>query len=310
MSKVSLEVEPDSNGRFIAKAQELPGAYAFGSSQSEAVQEARQLALRIATGSLRCGHLGYSDRAFPNLEESSPEGIRSYSVLKSIPKLVLAGGTAALFAIGFTLLAVVMVKSLRWGGIPMFPVFLGSVGLGLSFGVWFATSVVLEKSHPLDMDRWPAFRWWFLAPVMLMFGVVDARWHAVSRRAYMMGVPRPDLVEDAIIPLVVAGVVGTLLGAAWMLRRDGVRRTRVAERFGFWQRQSSRSEIAQAQNSNERWSVRTDGGGERSVTLNDLDQLFQQGEINEATLVKGPDQSAWATLGDVLGHAGHSKTET
>jgi predicted RNase H-like HicB family nuclease len=60
-----IEVEEETDGRFIAEVPDLPGVMAYGQSRDEAIVKVEALALRVlvdsTNGTLRnigdCGHL-------------------------------------------------------------------------------------------------------------------------------------------------------------------------------------------------------------------------------------------------------------
>ncbi len=52
---LTLEVDRESDGRFIAEVPDLPGVLAYGSTQDEAVARAQALALRVLADRLENG---------------------------------------------------------------------------------------------------------------------------------------------------------------------------------------------------------------------------------------------------------------
>ncbi len=52
---VTLELEQEADGRWIAEVPELPGAMVYGASRDEAVRKAKALALRIVADRLEHG---------------------------------------------------------------------------------------------------------------------------------------------------------------------------------------------------------------------------------------------------------------
>ena len=44
---LTLEIEPEADGRFIAEVPDLPGVLAYGTTQEQAVVRAQGLALRV-----------------------------------------------------------------------------------------------------------------------------------------------------------------------------------------------------------------------------------------------------------------------
>lgn len=52
---LTLEVEHEADGRFVAEVPELPGVLAYGTSEREAVSRAQALALRVLADRLENG---------------------------------------------------------------------------------------------------------------------------------------------------------------------------------------------------------------------------------------------------------------
>ena len=52
---LTLEVDRESDGRFIAEGPDLPGVLAYGTTQEEAVARAQALALRVLADRLENG---------------------------------------------------------------------------------------------------------------------------------------------------------------------------------------------------------------------------------------------------------------
>ena len=52
---LTLEVEPEADGRFLAEVPELPGVLAYGATKQEAVSRAQALALRVLADRLENG---------------------------------------------------------------------------------------------------------------------------------------------------------------------------------------------------------------------------------------------------------------
>jgi predicted RNase H-like HicB family nuclease len=53
----SIEVERETDGRWIAEVTDLPGALAYGSTKSEAIARVQALALRVMADRLEHGEL-------------------------------------------------------------------------------------------------------------------------------------------------------------------------------------------------------------------------------------------------------------
>ncbi len=53
--KLTIEVEREDDGRWIAEIPELPGALAYGESREEAERACQALALEVLAGRLREG---------------------------------------------------------------------------------------------------------------------------------------------------------------------------------------------------------------------------------------------------------------
>jgi predicted RNase H-like HicB family nuclease len=53
----SIEVERETDGRWIAEVADLPGALAYGSTKSEAIARVKALALRVMADRLEHGEL-------------------------------------------------------------------------------------------------------------------------------------------------------------------------------------------------------------------------------------------------------------
>ena len=52
---LTLEVEQESDGRFLAEVTDLPGVLAYGTTESEAVARAQALALRVLADRIENG---------------------------------------------------------------------------------------------------------------------------------------------------------------------------------------------------------------------------------------------------------------
>ena len=52
---LTLEIEREADGRFIAEVPDLPGVLAYGESQEQAVARAQALALRVLADRLEHG---------------------------------------------------------------------------------------------------------------------------------------------------------------------------------------------------------------------------------------------------------------
>ena len=55
MTKFSVEVEQEDDGRWIAEVTDLPGAMAYGTTRQEAISRAEALALRVLAERLEHG---------------------------------------------------------------------------------------------------------------------------------------------------------------------------------------------------------------------------------------------------------------
>jgi|GEM_PF-137159 len=53
--KFTLEVEEETDGRWIAEVPELPGTLVYGATQKEAIAKAKALALRVVADQLEHG---------------------------------------------------------------------------------------------------------------------------------------------------------------------------------------------------------------------------------------------------------------
>jgi len=53
--QLTIELEPEEDGRWIAEVPELPGVLAYGSTRDEAVSRAKALALRVLADRLENG---------------------------------------------------------------------------------------------------------------------------------------------------------------------------------------------------------------------------------------------------------------
>ena len=56
--KFRVEIERETDGRWIAEVPELPGALAYGSSEAEAQAKVQALALRVVADRLEHGEAG------------------------------------------------------------------------------------------------------------------------------------------------------------------------------------------------------------------------------------------------------------
>ena len=63
---LTVELEQEADGRWIAEVLELPGVMAYGPSSQEAIAKAKALALRVVADRLEHGEAGpdLSDIAF------------------------------------------------------------------------------------------------------------------------------------------------------------------------------------------------------------------------------------------------------
>lgn len=52
---LTLEVEQEADGRFLAEVTDLPGVLAYGTTESEAVARAQALALRVLADRIENG---------------------------------------------------------------------------------------------------------------------------------------------------------------------------------------------------------------------------------------------------------------
>ncbi len=52
---MKIEIERETDGRWIAEAPELPGVMAYGSTRDEAIRKAEALALRVIADRLEHG---------------------------------------------------------------------------------------------------------------------------------------------------------------------------------------------------------------------------------------------------------------
>ena len=55
LTKFTIEMEREDDGRWIADIQELSGVMAYGSSSEEAMARVQALALRVLAERLECG---------------------------------------------------------------------------------------------------------------------------------------------------------------------------------------------------------------------------------------------------------------
>jgi predicted RNase H-like HicB family nuclease len=52
---LTLEIEQDADGRFLAEVPDLPGVLAYGATEKEAIARAQALALRVLADRLENG---------------------------------------------------------------------------------------------------------------------------------------------------------------------------------------------------------------------------------------------------------------
>ncbi len=57
--KLSVEIEQEEDGRWIAEVPDLPGVLAYGRTPEESIRSARALALRILADRLEHGELDH-----------------------------------------------------------------------------------------------------------------------------------------------------------------------------------------------------------------------------------------------------------
>ena len=63
--KLSIEIDQEEDGRWIAEILELPGVMVYGISEAEAVNKAKALALHVIADLMESGELGsLEDLAF------------------------------------------------------------------------------------------------------------------------------------------------------------------------------------------------------------------------------------------------------
>ncbi len=55
---LTVEIEPEDDGRWMAEVLELPGVMAYGPSAQEAIAKAKALALRVVADRLEHGEAG------------------------------------------------------------------------------------------------------------------------------------------------------------------------------------------------------------------------------------------------------------
>lgn len=55
MTKFTVEIEQEDDGRWVAEVPDLPGTMAYGGSKQEAIARAEALALRVLTERLEHG---------------------------------------------------------------------------------------------------------------------------------------------------------------------------------------------------------------------------------------------------------------
>jgi len=55
--KLTLELEQDANGRWVAEVPELPGVSAYGNSPEAATSSAKALAFRILADQIEAGEI-------------------------------------------------------------------------------------------------------------------------------------------------------------------------------------------------------------------------------------------------------------
>jgi predicted RNase H-like HicB family nuclease len=88
--KISIELEQETDGRWIAEIPELPGVMAYGSTRSGAAQAVKALALRVLADQLEeekntgCSRLSFSNN--PDAHNSTalkePTANRGFSILR------------------------------------------------------------------------------------------------------------------------------------------------------------------------------------------------------------------------------------
>ena len=62
--KLSIEIDREQDGRWIADIPELPGVMVYGSSKQEATDKVKALALHVIADRMDAGELSLEDLAF------------------------------------------------------------------------------------------------------------------------------------------------------------------------------------------------------------------------------------------------------
>ncbi len=60
--KLSIELDRENDGRWIAEALELPGVMSYGSTREEAISDTERLAIEVIADRIRHGELPGSAR--------------------------------------------------------------------------------------------------------------------------------------------------------------------------------------------------------------------------------------------------------
>jgi predicted RNase H-like HicB family nuclease len=70
MLKLTIELEREADGRWIAEVRELPGAAAYGATRDEAVRACKALALHVVADRLENGEDVFTGRPQPDSTDS------------------------------------------------------------------------------------------------------------------------------------------------------------------------------------------------------------------------------------------------
>ncbi len=61
--QVTIELDREEDGRWIAEARELPGVMSYGQSRAEAISSTERLAIEVIADRIACGELPPSSLA-------------------------------------------------------------------------------------------------------------------------------------------------------------------------------------------------------------------------------------------------------
>ena len=75
LMRLTIEIDHETDGRYIAEVMELPGVMAFGDTEATALSHARSLALRVVAEQIEHGELASVEAAPIRFERREPVAV-------------------------------------------------------------------------------------------------------------------------------------------------------------------------------------------------------------------------------------------